>query len=577
MALKSNPPTKIRHKKETGGQANNVTAHTAEIVYNNNNTFDHLNHLQAISNRLIFAYTDTCFYVFDMKLSTVVLWNNEFPNIDRVKVIDRNIIMLFTKDCKVFMFQMQQLHEVFTEMLTQEKFVECGGLLLKNVEYFEQKTADRNFLLNYSILISKLEYATDSMELLTKLKSRYDDLVRLYHKKLQETDDIRKLGEMTTNGKRLESGVYLVDNSYAAMVKSSKAYHQNKMFDDIGFMDDQNDDNTEIVLDRTKFKTSNKQVPIEALNNIETKKLSQDEKVVRNLFFIYKSLKMSNCNSTDQYAEIFDSYDLSSIRGLLQQLERLILENETISDLKARQHCSQIYLNYLNPDTIWQLDSEARDYIFDCFMLLNAETEKSSAKRCTNCYFPLIIETHALNQEKLGQNLITYFWSHDQQEKCFDMIKKLPYLLNFILEFMLAEKLNGSKSIRDRDGENNGTEMNKNLCDILFACANKMQFETFVQNKHFQTTVFWDDYMGKLIKLRHHGQINCCLCGRLNDIDWNRILGVTKAFYTYDYVFNQCADHLKGLIALELCKKYAKSIPCDAVGKQFYLKCLLNA
>lgn len=519
--------------------------------------------MQPILNRFIFAYTDTCFYVFDLKLSTVILWNDEFQQIDRIKVLQNNSIVIFTKDCKIFMFQIQQLNEVFIDLLNREQFVESAEMLMKNVEYFKQKLTDRNFLLNYSILKSQLEYVTESIELLTKLKSTFDELVKTRCKQIQENED-QKLNDLS-NGKKLESGVYLVDNSYAAMVKNKKSF-QNPLYDDnIDFIDDQ-DDCEEIVADRVKHKSSTKQGQIEALSKIENNQLSEDEKIARNLFFIYKSLKMSNCDLSDQYADIFHRYDLAGIRRLLEALEKLILENDKrITNLEAKQHCIQMYLNYLNPETIWIIDDESRDYILDCFLLLNTQSDKESekrAKRCSNCKFPLIIEMCVLKQENVGKNLMKYFWSKNQQEKCYDVIRKIPFALNFLLEILINEKENGT---------------NKKICDILFACANKFQFEKFLQLKSFQTTVFWDKYLEKLTHLRHNGHINCALCEHSSYIDWTHVLGVTKSFYTYDYVFNRCADHLKGLNSLQLCKKYAKLIPCDALGKNFYLKCLLNA
>lgn len=529
--------------------------------------------MQPILNRYIFAYTDTCFYVFDLKLSTIILWNDEFQQIDRIKVINSNSIVIFTKDCKIFMFQVHQLNEVFLDLLSREQFVESAELILKNAEYFKQKVGDRNFLLNYSILKSQLEYVTESVELLTRLTSTFDDLVKARFKQAHENEE-KKTNELP-NGKKLDSGVYLVDNSYAAVVKSKK--HNSHYDDKIDFIDDHGDCE-EIVADWGKHKSNVKQVQIEALAKIENKQLSEDEKIARNLFFIYKSWKMSNCDSSDRYAHIFDRYDLSGVRGLLACLEKLILENDRrITELEAKQHCAQMYLNYLNPEIIWTLDDESRNYILGCFLLLNVQSDKDIERRskcCSSCNFPLIVEMYALKHEKIGKNLIKFFWSNGKQEKCYDIVRKVPFVLNLILEITINEKIDSGRSLFDNGSETNS---NPSICDVFFACANRTQFEKFLQMKPFQTTVFWDKYLERLTQLRHMAQITCTSCQQVNYVELNRALGVTKSFYTYDYVFNQCADHLKGLNSLQLCKKYAKLIPCDALGKTFYLKCLLNA
>lgn len=570
-ALKIKNVTNVRSPATINGEQSNKSAKSPSI--------ESLGHLQSILKRFIIGYTDSSFFIFDLKSSAVILWNNEFENIDTIKVVDENHIVLFTRNSEVFTFQMQSLDEIFFELLSEQDFIECARFLLQHIDYFKDKLNDDKFILYLSILKNKLKQIEEAQDLLDEIKNSYDELITDI---LRERDrkEIERM-EMVRST-QLENGVYLVENSYAAVVKKAMSAHQGYSVKvNGGHLEDDrvNQDDDDIVVRKAPGK-SKKNIASAAMGSshrilIEPKPLTEEERIVRGLFLVYKSLRMSSFNMVERYASTFDQYDVAGIDHLLKQLAQMIVENEAGTNYEtAQRYCFEMYFNYFNSELIWEIDDASREFIVNGFIAVNTprplQVCDKSVQRCELCDFPLAIEMFVLKYKSVGETLIKLLWSRNERRKCFDIVTKVPIVLTIILKLIVNDQLAVDMEHEDRDSV-------ERFIDILFACADKVHLERCIQhNNWFRRHAFWDRFYQRLIRLHADNKILCIDCGQLSYINCNS-LGSSKSFYSFDYTLNLCADNMDGLDALRYSSKYSKHIATNALGKEFFLKCLLHS
>lgn len=535
---------------------------------------EQLVHLQAINGFFVLAYNTTTFYIFDVIHSNVVVWNNSFDAIRTIKVIEndstKNTFIIFTEDSKMFSLQLMQLDRIFYDRLTKELYFDGCDVLLQHLKYFKEKSNDLTFRYYYSILMNKISSDdNDGANRLQQLHDEFDEL--LTNKFGKQFDDIDKMA--TKNGRRLSNGIYLIENSFTPNPDhQSESIKMMNMFDT-----DANDETLSILssVDDDSIVHSNVKVDVtqhkknSASLVMEPKVLSEHDKVVQNLFFIYKSLKMSNFNLVERYANIFDCYDLVGIQRLLNTLETMILENDSgISEPEVKQYCARMYLNYIKIESLDDLDTDSRDFVIECFIQANI-ANSDSIQRCQSCKFPLVVEVTVLKYREMAEIIVKYLLSHEDRDRIWDIVERVPACLNIMVKGIIEEQFDTpSKSSRnDFDA----------IIDLLFACANQVQLEHFVKKyPSLRTFDFWRGFLTRLIRLHDEECIQCVRCGTHCAIIYQK-LAESKPFYAHDYVMNICADHLNGLTALRLCTNIAKNIPNEAISKKFYLKCLLNS
>lgn len=562
--LKTKQPTSLRPAKLLVPQFNDAPK-TPPI--------DSLNHLQPILKRFVLGYTDSSFYIFDLKSSAIVLWNNEFEHIDKIKVINENDIILFTKNSEAFTLQIQQLNEIFFELLSEQDFLECGRFLVQHSAYFKERLTDDKFMLYLSILKNKLKQIGEAEELLDELKATFDEAISMILSERDRKEKDKEQMEMRKST-QLENGVYLVENSYAAVVKRTLQSQENR-----AIINGSHPDYKQVALDdddivARKPKSKNKPVDRKPHPLIEPKPLTQEEKTVRSLFFVYKSLRISSFNMVERYASTFDQYDITGIAKLLERLTEMIVENEPGTDTAtAQRYCYEMYFNYLNPELIWEFDENARDFIIHAFVTVNLprplQVCDKTVQRCELCDFPLAIEMFVLKYKSVGETLIKYLWSRNERRKCFDIVTKVPIVLTTILKLVVNDQLGVDLEHEDRDSV-------ERFVDILFACADKGQLERCIRhNGWFREHLFWELFFQRLARLHSDNKIVCVDCGQWSTIN-SHSLGSSKSFYSFDYAMQLCSDYMDGLDALRFSKKYAPCIGSDALGRDFFLKCLLN-
>lgn len=535
-------------------------------------TIDQLGCLQTIMQRFILGYTERNFFIFDLKASVIVLWNNDFDNIDTVKVIGDNNVVVFTKNHEAFTFQIQTLNEIFFDLLSEQDFIGCGRFLLKHVEYFKEKLHDDKFVLYLSILKNKLRPLAEADGLLEEIRLAFDETIGDI---LRERDqkEIERSEQKVVHSTQLENGMYLVENSYAAVVKRTNGHAKDShMASEHIDMDDE-----DIVVRRpTQRHKKPHSAPLIAPSNalLEQKPLTEEEKTVRSLFLIYKSLRMSNFNMVERYATVFDRYDIAGIARLLDQLTEMIVENETGTNFEAAQrYCFEMYFNYLNPELIWQFDDAAREFIINAFVVVNSPRSiqlcDKSVQRCELCNFPLAIEMFVLKYKGVADTLIKYLWSRNERRRCFDIVTKVPIVLTIVLKLIVNDQLGVDLDHEERESVNR-------IVDFLFACADKGQLERCIQHNHwFRDHLFWDLFFQRLARLQNDNKIICLDCGQVSNIN-SHALGSSKSFFSFDYALNLCAEQMDGMDALKFATRYAAHIGNATVGKDFYLKCLVN-
>lgn len=563
--LNSKPPANI--PGYAPNRSHDISTQKQQII-------EQLVHLQAINGFYVLAYNTIAFYIFDVIHSNIVMWNNSFNAIRTIKVIEndstKNTFIIFTEDSKMFSLQLTQLDRIFYDRLTKELYFDSCEFLLQHLKYFKEKCNDLTFRYYYSILLNKI--SSDDNDGATRLQQLHDEFDELVTKKYgKQFDDIDNMA--TKNGRRLSNGIYLIENSFTQNPDiQSESIKRMNLYDN-----DANDETLSILssVDDDSIVHSNVKADVIQQNKnsaslmMEPKVLSEHDKVVQNLFFIYKSLKMSNFNLVERYANIFDCYDLAGIQRLLNALETMILENDSaICGTEVKQYCARMYLNYIKIESLDDLDSDSRDFVIQCFIQAN-NANNNSIQRCQSCHFPLVVEVTVLKYREMAEIIVKYLLSHEDRNRLWDIVERVPACLNIMVNGIIENQFDTpSKSSRDDFDA---------IIDLLFACANQVQLEHFVKKyASLRTFDFWRGFLTRLIRLHAEESIQCVRCGTHCVISYQK-LAESKPFYAHDYVMNICADHLNGLIALRLCTNIAKNIPSDAISKKFYLKCLLNS
>lgn len=523
---------------------------------------DQLVNLQSIRKRFILGHTDDAFFVFDVRKSTAMLWNDEFGAIHTIKVIDEAsaecTIVVFTKDNRTFTFQMQRLDQLFGDLvINHELYEKAAQLLLDHLSYFKRKIGDGQFTFNYSMLRTKLETIGAESTVLNELRSNFDGL--LSAKTIQE-----QLNDSRTV--RMENGIYMIRDKASVTGNANVEY---SMADDIE--ENGSDANEPLVIPNRKTNPPNRR-------QIAPTQLSDDEKVLQNLFLIYKSLKWSNLNLVERYADVFDRFDVPGIAQVLSKLEIVILENDPgVSEKEAKRNCARMFLSYFNETNLTELEEFSFDFVIDCFILVNANTHNDDKHlpHCQRCTFPLVMDVDPtlLKYKSLGEKIVEFLWLNKEKERLARIVMAVPGVMLITLKLLLDQKFDSSvPTASPLNGNDKET-----IADMVFACGDKRQLEQCVEKYGwFRSTEFWNKFIERLIRMRAQQLSKCTHCGHDQCISSLSLIAA-KSFYTYDYVFNVCADYLNGLTALQLCTKYSRHIPCDALSKSFYLKCLLHS
>lgn len=530
---------------------NSETQRTADAQ-----TIDQLFNLQPIYGRFILGHTEDAFFIFDVRQSSVLLWNDEIGPIQNIRVVDgntQNSIVIFGKNGRVIEFQLKRLDHLLIELMeTRERYLDAAHLLLDRCDYFQQKLCQSKFLPHFMTLLGRLDASDENRTVVDKLHHRFDEIVKSNALNV----DVRKI--------RVENGIYVIENN----VMRSTIHCENFDYNDCS-NDEQNED--ELIVEPKKTQTQKRVEKIEAIA------FTEDDRTLQNLFFVYKSLKMSNLNLVERYSDILDRYDMPGIASLLGRLAHMIVENERgVDDVEAKQYCARMFLNYFKQELIYELDEESLDFVVESFIVANRNerNERNSLQRCAFCEFPLLIDITTLRYKTIGEILIRYLWSRNARDRCTQIVDAVPAATVITFKLLLNEKLGTSVTSPVERFD----EIDKNIVvSTIFACGDTMQLKQCAEKfSWFRCDEFWDKLIERFVQMNDDQTIECTKCQRQNDIKLTQS-GAKRAFYSHDFLLNTSAEYLTGMRALNLCRKYSQNIPCDAITKSFYLKCLLKS
>lgn len=290
--------------------------------------------------------------------------------------------------------------------------------------------------------------------------------------------------------------------------------------------------------------------------------LSEEDKIMQNLFFIYKSLKVSKYNLKDRYAELFDAHDFQDIKKFLNVLQLMIVENDNdVTEFEAKRICAEIYLDYMKIDTIYNCTEELETFLLDCFKIVNEPVNHSD--RCDECKFPLIVSRVNIKYANIAEIVVKKLLEHKKIDTLYDVIVSVPAIFGILLRNLLSELVYS------------GIEFD-NMIDIFLACGSQSYIEQFVYIcDEFKTYRFWSEYFTRLIRLHNENLIQCYRCQKICKIDIQSI--ESESFYTFQYAFNKCVHLINGPAALQLCSNTAKYIPCNGIDRNFFIECLLKS
>lgn len=542
-----------------------------------------LSKLQPLFGRFVFGFTKDGFYICDPCRSEIVLWNDQFRDIQNVKVVNRNCLIIFTNTNKLFQLYVNSLEEIFVQLLESQEYKNCMTLLRNHRDYFKVHLSSPLYVL-YLVKLRQYFHTHGYTDLCNELEEIFNDL------SLNDTTDhVNK--EQTTNfepnivfqnnekHRNLEENIKSVILSTISEKFTKSVLNKLSFFTETENEQNANENNrSKVIVNRLPVRVNN-DIVVENRYNVDDgnedldqeeeivvgrnqiveppsilvnfHEITAEEKLLQNLYMIYKSSQISNIQLVERYAYIFDQYDCAGIATLLSKLELIMIENGENDD-EARRHCFEMYFNYLNPDLIWELDDESRQFIINGFVLVN--TCENNATLCSNCQFPLLIRNSILKHLELGQTIFKYLWSRQKQRKCIEIVTKVPQTLPIFCRFYVQED--------DYDVDK--------LILHLFVCDQQQLFEE-VALKNPLNHALWTKVLNTMVSLHKNRQIVCSNCGIQNVLE-----EFGSNLYSWTNIVDSLVRHVKGESALQYVIRYANSIACDELKHEFFLKCLLE-
>lgn len=561
-----------------------------------------LHRLQPIFGKYIFSYNRNGFYIFDPNRTTIVMWNDQIRDIQTVRIVNGSTLIIFTNHSQVFSIHCRSLEDGFIDMLAEQQLEDCLRLLLIHQPYFQELCLTQGYVTNILKLKNLLEaQEIDIAEECVQLLSDFAGLI--------DPDDIPT--SIDQHIVRHENGVFSVDNVYASNIRyknssnvddniktvllsaSRNIFNKLNIFnelpdsaDNLSFRPNADADDvfaSHIIIPYQNIDTTNHSDEIVAPNFARTRRsthqsttnqpLTTEEKLLQNLFMIYKSSRISNLPLVERYAHIFDQYDYVEMREVLRKLCAIMQANHMMDATTANIHCYEMYFNYLNPNLVFEFDDAMRQYVIDGFVLLNQETDEMivGGERCPNCDYPLYlpaVELRVKQFEELGHSILKYFWTRNESERCYELAKLVPWTMELCCKFRLQEMTSDSNALL----------ANQQTLVHLFASGSVALLQSAIDQTDGFTYLLWDKYLALMVQLHTDHRMQCPQkCNEANsvavDINTDRLLA--NDFYSWQRFLDAMVQSIRGRSSIALVRKYGSRISDNDVPKAFYLKCLL--
>lgn len=572
------------------------------------NTF-HFAKLLNFMDKFILTYSDSKVFIIDPS-GRLVLWTTQ-RNIQSVVVINTTII-IFTSTASLITLECTPLTEFALQLFRYGMYQQCGSIVKTNMDYFIsavkhqrdlhqlyklklvlddlnasalsddlQKFFDEIFIRNNEIAQDSLKLGNGSVmevilddQFITRHSGKNN--VQILERRASESNGIGIKEALASAydiyGKNLK---YMIkglkqlnlDVGNSSLNGRPKAHNLKKhtTLDGDNNLSSENVAHTEGTFDATPELDSSSPIAVPSTTiktlksethhtqSIGSNTISEEEKLVRSLYLIYKSSKISALNFLDRYSMLFDRFDTSAIIELLKKLEQVIIENDEMSELDARRDCVKMYFDYLRPEIIYELDEDCRRYIKDSFMLINQQPSDQII-RCEMCQFPLKSPNCVCRYPKIGVELMKYYWSRKDKDVCFEIANTVPDTMETICKFYIQEKAM------------------KSVVQLIICLANE---ELLLKASDLYDLSDWRYTFDIFCSLLLDQKINCIKCDHSNLVP--KSYYDTDLFYTFNQIFATASNYLNGRIILDLLNSYSDRIPNGALNKDIYLNCLLNS
>ncbi|KOC66318.1 Hermansky-Pudlak syndrome 5 protein like protein [Habropoda laboriosa] len=166
-------------------------------------------HLFVVAEKYLFSYTSTGLYIIDPAIATVVLWNNEFSNINLAETIE-NKIYLMTSDGEFHCLSLSFLDSLILRLYNKKKYNECLEIcLLYKVQL--KKLVNNTEINNICDIENKLPLVRD------------DELPTLLHPLVILLESNTKIVP-----KKLESGIVVVNDGNSDL-KNEEHFRRNSV------------------------------------------------------------------------------------------------------------------------------------------------------------------------------------------------------------------------------------------------------------------------------------------------------------------------------------------------------------
>lgn len=409
------PPSKILRFSSKNSQVNlnNENENEEMIEFQPQNL--QFTKVQPIFFEFLVSFTENALYIFDLKASDVVLWCNQFERIADVRIVADELIV-FSQSGGLHSVRLQTLHSYAKELVRGENLLDCSLLLKRNLKYFVDKVKE-DYELSMLNIIKNYLMERNQYEMLNDLSVVFDSLAHIEcGLSLGSSSEGRK--SSTSDNRSMDSpksGVYVLENSFCDNLRNSKEsnlkdalltvtgkFGKNIIKYKFNIFSDEQKTLVKDLIPKT-MKLSERSIPFQDIMDkfendeeivcrkvskktfFKEKTLSEEDRTIHNLFFIFKSSQMSKMNLVERYRELFDEYTSTEIICILDKLSKVMIENGD-SEMEAKKNCYAMYFDYLNPEIIYEVESSSREFIFEGFILCNKQQE---AINCKNCQFPL--------------------------------------------------------------------------------------------------------------------------------------------------------------------------------------------
>jgi hypothetical protein len=478
----------------------------------------------SLCNQFVFTWNAHGFYIINPKKSKVIFWTHEFDGaIANAKIVENSSIYLYLKDGRLLELKFYKLQQYALHLCHSEFYMQAGDLIKNNLEFF------LHFLRNNRSIAELNQY-----RIFLKIR---DHLVAN-----EQSDALKCLSDVfeeLNNNTKIQNVVILSKNFF------NKTQQQEEEEEE-----DENDNEEEE--EKVEVDEIPQMLPITKQSEDDSLSITSAEidRSVKQLYIIHQTSIISNLNFRERLCKIFDHFKSSQIIRILEELEKLFIENEEYNQKEAKRVVCKMFLEYLQPEIIFEIDDEKTlNYISDA--LLQVQSHASEVSRCKRCEFPLNCGSSSTGYEEIGNILQQFYWSRGEYDKCYELCRSLPHLL----------KITG-KLISDMKNFDSMLKFAINLGDLEIL---HKSLELFNDITLFRQLL--DDYVMAV----SGGKFKCLKCDEVNE--------VTKVhkILTWDCLFQAIEYYLSGSELLDLLMRYSQYIPNGSLSRQFYMKLLLHA